>query len=116
MPGEITVNIKRQPFDPPFVLRIGDEDVSARIGRINDKSAVVKIKGLGTYKIDITGVGFWFVERNAILYEPISVMPEIHGGILERMGTVAAKFSGQYCGAVAKVSRGIRNILIGREC
>ena len=114
MPGEITVEIKRQLFDPPFVLQIGGEQIPTRIGRLDEGSVVARIDGRGTYRIDIAGVGFWFAERKAEPYEPGRFLPEIRGGILERMAAAVAGALGRHCGAVAGEFREIRSFLFRR--
>ena len=111
---DITVRIKRQPFDPPFVLQVGDEQVPARVRKLDDSSVVVRIDGLGIYKIDITGVGFWFVERKAEAYEPDRLLPEIRGGVLERLLMGVARSLGDHCGTVGAEIRAIREFLFRR--
>ena len=113
---EMTVRIKQQPFDPPFVVQLDSNDVASRIHRLDDNSVVAKIDGVGTYRIDITDVGFWFVERKAKRYEPDEGVPQgIRGGILERMLTAVATSVGWHCGTVADEFREIRDFLSPRS-
>ena len=114
MKEEKIVKIKRQLFDPLFVIQIDEKDVPARIARLDDNSIVAKIEGRGTYRIDVSGVGFWFVEKKAEPYEPDKVLPEIHGYTPERMMTAAAKALGQECSVAVKGFRKIQNFMFGR--
>ena len=116
MANEITVLIKRQPFDPPFVLKVGDEDVSARVSRMEDNCNVVaNIAGYGTYKIDVSDVGFWFIEKKAEPYEVEGVLPEIHGGFTERMFRTVAGSIGYHCGTVISEFREVRDAVLRKN-
>ena len=113
MAGELAVRIKRQPHEPPFVLRIGDEDVPARIAKLNDHGVAASIKGLGIYRIDTSNVGFWFVDREAKPWEPGRSLPEIHGGILERSSRAVARSLGHHCGSVISEFGEVLDALLG---
>ena len=110
MSSDIKVMIKRQPFDPPFVIQIGEENVSALINRSDNETVIANIKGFGIFKIDITDVGFWFVEKKAEPFETDRIIPEIHGTVLERMTKGSANYLGQYCGIAVSELRGLRDI------
>lgn len=113
---EMTVRIKQQPFDPPFVVQVDNKDVASRIHRLDDNSVVAKIDGLGTYRIDITDVGFWFVERKAKRYESDKGIPQgIRGSIPKRMLTAVAASLGWHCATVADEFREIRDFLFPRQ-
>ena len=114
MVSEMNVKIKRQLFNPPFVIQVGDEHVPARTAMLDSSSVVARIEGRGIYRIDITDVGFWFVEREARLYEAGSVLPKIRGGIFERAVLAFARSCGRHCGAVADEFQNIQDLLLKR--
>ena len=107
----LALRIKQQPFEPPFVVQVGGEELSVRGGKLDDNHLIAHIDGKGNYKIDISGVGFFFVDKKAEPYEGSKVPPGFSGGILNRTSRVAAKSLGEHCGDVITELQYVRSVL-----
>jgi len=100
MREELMVKVKQQPFGPRFVLQVGDEQISGHVGDLDDKHVVARINNKGAYKIDVSDVGFFFVEKPAKPYESSQVPARLNGGILARTLRAGAESLGEHCGSV----------------
>ena len=115
MGEELTLRIKQQPFDPHFVLQIGEEELSANVSKLDDNHVVARIKNRGNYKIDIREVGFFFVEKLAKPYEGGKIPSGVNDGVPTRILRAAAKSLGMHCGDVTTELRYVWGVLSPRR-
>ena len=113
MANRVLVNIKRQPHDPPFVVRIGEQEVCGDASRADPDTAVVRFNGLGTFKVDAADVGYWFVEKEGVRCESASAARDGKGGLVGDMLGMIARAAGEHCGAVGSELSWIRRTLFG---
>jgi len=115
MREELTLKIKQQPFEPRFVLQVGDEQLFGHVGNLDDKHVVARINDKGSYRIDISDVGFFFVEKTAEPYESSKVSPGFNGGILARTLRAGAESLGEHCGSVITELQYVSSVLLPRR-
>lgn len=112
MSDSLTVRIKQQPFDPPFVIEIDGQEAPASIGKSYSGWLLANIHGKGTYKINVSDVGFFFVEREAVAMGN-GVLPGIPGaGKLNRISRSVAEVVGEHCGDVWTELKTVQSILL----
>jgi len=114
MRQELVLKIKQQPFEPPFVLQVDGEDVHARVGKLDDHHVVAHVGDMGAYKIDVSDVGFFFVEKKAEPYEGGKVPQGLNGGVLNRTLMAAARALGEHCGDVMVELEFVRGVVTPR--
>ncbi len=111
----LILEIKQQPFEPPFVLQVGGEELPAYVGKLDDNHVVARISDKGNYKIDVSDVGFFFVEKKAEPYKGRKVLQGFDGGILNRTLRATAKSLGEHCGDVITELEFVRGVLFPRR-
>ena len=114
MTENLAVRIKQQPFAPSFVIAIGEKEVSARVHKLDDDHVVAHINGRGTYRIDITDVGFFFVEKEAQPCSNSKAFTQLNGTPLARVLRRAAKSVGEHCGDVFTEFESVLTVLSPR--
>ncbi|MFC1734930.1 hypothetical protein ACFL1X_02365 [Candidatus Hydrogenedentota bacterium] len=113
MKDVILVKIKQQPFAPPFVVEV-DGEPSTRVSKLDDAHVVAHIDGRGAYKIDISDVGFFSVEKEAVFCEGMGVPEEGQKGSLARIFRATSRTLGEHCGDVLTEFRLVRDALLPR--
>jgi len=107
----LALEIKQQPFEPPFVLRIDGEELDTHVGKLDDDHVIAQIDGRGTYRINTADVGFFFVEKTAEPYKGTKAPRALSGGIVNRALRAAAESLGGHCGDVVSECQYVRSAL-----
>ena len=114
MAEKMMLKIRQQPFDPPFVIEMDGEERPARVGKLENGHILAQIEGDGTYAIDVSDVGFFFVEREAVPAEHAAGSKHLGFGAVSRLSRHAAKLVGEHFGDVLGEFQTVRSAVLPR--
>jgi len=114
MAETLAVQIKQQPFDPPFVIAIGGEPVPARVHKPGADHIVADLDGRGAYRIPITDVGFFFVEKEATPCDNPKAPSPRGDRLAARVARRIATAVGEHCGDTLTECKTVLTALVPR--